>query len=156
MGTTQNTPYKKWLLTKQFSPVQLVIFSVNWLHDYRLHGLGTRDFSNSQSVPRRLFGKMIPSDTLRFLINVHVRLLFLSSILPSSIIKKFICEGGLIKDLLLHSEILLHLRQRYGSLTTVCYVDSILKWVPLCTAYAISRLSFAKHILLVKFQNFSH
>ena len=33
-------------------------FSADWLHDYRLHGLGFSHFCDSQSVPGGIFGKM--------------------------------------------------------------------------------------------------
>ena len=33
-------------------------FSADWLHDYRLHGMGSIHFCDSQSVPGRNFGKI--------------------------------------------------------------------------------------------------
>ena len=36
----------------------LCFFSADWLHDYRLHGMGSIHFCDSQSVPGRNFGKI--------------------------------------------------------------------------------------------------
>ena len=35
-----------------------MFFSADWLHDYRLHGMGSIHFCDSQSVPGRNFGKI--------------------------------------------------------------------------------------------------
>ena len=42
----------------QFLTKLYVFFSADWLHDYRLHGMGPIHFCDSQSVPGRNFGKI--------------------------------------------------------------------------------------------------
>ena len=46
------------LIFGQFLTKLYVFFSADWLHDYRLHGMGSIHFCDSQSVPGRNFGKI--------------------------------------------------------------------------------------------------